>query len=234
MSEVERRIIAGGTAYETPLFIIRGERPGPVAAVVGGTHGDERAGYYAAWIVTRFTIERGTLLVIPQANWPAIQKRQRADHVIGDLNRTYPNPSSIQPRNDLARAIWEIYLSYHVKWSIDLHEGWDFHRMNPESKGQSLVYYSNPISRQIGQIVVHQLNQRLTEPKHRFSLLTNTTQGTLTRSTGTYLGVHSYTFETCRKQPLSVRINQQVHAVYFFLKSLNMRPVRPVKQSEAG
>ena len=58
-----------GTAGDTPVFGLCGARPGGAMLVLGGTHGDEPAGYLAAVVlVERARVEAGTLFVIPRAN----------------------------------------------------------------------------------------------------------------------------------------------------------------------
>ena len=59
--------LAAGTKYETSLYIISSGKPGPVVMVVGGIHGNEKAGYTAARKITEYKITRGTLLVLPEA-----------------------------------------------------------------------------------------------------------------------------------------------------------------------
>jgi predicted deacylase len=58
--------------------------------VTGGIHGDEPAGYLAADEIATWAIDRGTLLVLPRANVPAIAFRTRNAPGEPDLNRTFP------------------------------------------------------------------------------------------------------------------------------------------------
>ena len=58
-----------GTAGDTDLFVLSGAEPGATVLVLGGTHGDEPAGYVAAvMLVERARVVRGRLIVIPRAN----------------------------------------------------------------------------------------------------------------------------------------------------------------------
>jgi predicted deacylase len=60
--------LAGGPG-DTPVFILAGHEPGGTALVLGGTHGDEAAGYVAAVVlVERAVVRAGRLLVVPRAN----------------------------------------------------------------------------------------------------------------------------------------------------------------------
>lgn len=59
----------GGTPVDTPVFEMRGAAPGGTVVVLGGTHGDETAGYLAAVVlVERARARTGRLLVLPRAN----------------------------------------------------------------------------------------------------------------------------------------------------------------------
>jgi hypothetical protein len=58
-----------GTAGDTPVFELRGRRPGGTLLVLGGTHADEPAGYVAAvLLVESARVDAGRLLVLPRAN----------------------------------------------------------------------------------------------------------------------------------------------------------------------
>lgn len=57
------------TPGDTAVYILKGEKPGGVAVVLGGTHGNEIAGIMAAvLLVENAVVEQGTLVVIPHAN----------------------------------------------------------------------------------------------------------------------------------------------------------------------
>jgi hypothetical protein len=61
------------TAGDTPVYVFEGAQPGGTALVVGGTHGNEAAGYMAATLlVERSRATRGRLVVIPHANNSAV------------------------------------------------------------------------------------------------------------------------------------------------------------------
>ena len=59
----------GGTPGDTAVYVLEGRQPGGTVLVLGGTHGDEPAGYIAAVVlVERARVERGRLIVVPRAN----------------------------------------------------------------------------------------------------------------------------------------------------------------------
>ena len=54
---------------DTPVYFLNGSAPGGCMLVLGGTHGDEAAGYLAAiLLVERAKVASGRLIVIPRAN----------------------------------------------------------------------------------------------------------------------------------------------------------------------
>jgi len=58
-----------GTPGDTPVYELRGARPGGTVLVLGGTHADEPAGYLAAVVlVEQAIVEAGRVIVIPRAN----------------------------------------------------------------------------------------------------------------------------------------------------------------------
>jgi predicted deacylase len=102
------KTIASGTKYATSLYVIKSGVRGPVVMVVGGTHGNEPAGYKAAHLIKNYSVKNGTLLVIPEANRIAVQNKTRTAPGVGDLNRSFPKTSSDKPDDPLARAIVSI------------------------------------------------------------------------------------------------------------------------------
>src|SRR5690606_31519419 len=71
------RTLRAGTSQATQVYIIRSSRPGPTVMIVGGVHGSETAGWRAAEEIKNWRIDRGTLIVLPQANRPAILRNRR-------------------------------------------------------------------------------------------------------------------------------------------------------------
>ena len=58
-----------GTPGDTPVYILNGAAAGGTMLVLGGTHGDESAGYLTAVILVEMArVEAGRLIVIPRAN----------------------------------------------------------------------------------------------------------------------------------------------------------------------
>jgi hypothetical protein len=220
----KRVVLASGTAYATSLYIIKSGKPGPVVMIVGGVHGNETAGYRAARIVKNYTIKKGTLLVLPDANKLAIQQHRRSARGKANLNRSFPTSKYQSGDTVLARAIYSTVKKYDVDWLMDMHEGYDYAKSKKSSSvGQSLIYYPRGNTRTVASSIVSRLNSSISSSYRKFILLQYPVTGSLARSAGAYQGVHSFIFETCSKDKLSTRINNQLKAANILLSKLGMK-----------
>ena len=87
-----------GTRYQTPYFVKTGKESGPTIVVIGGLHGDEKAGYLAARELKKWTITRGKLVLLPDAHIEAIRRDVRA--YPRNMNRLFPGQKNGNgPRN---------------------------------------------------------------------------------------------------------------------------------------
>jgi len=218
-----KRIIASGTKYATDLYVIKSGVPGPVVMIVGGVHGNEPAGYKAAALVKSYSIKKGTLIVIPQANKRAVAAHRRS---IGgaDLNRDFPTSRSDRPDSTMATAIFNVVKNYDVDWLIDMHEGINYQKVKSStSVGQSLIYYPDTQTKTIATKIVNSLNNGIKTSYKDFSLLRYPVSGSLASASAKVLGVNSFIFESCTKDPLSTRINYQLKAANMLLSHLKMK-----------
>jgi predicted deacylase len=115
---------------------------GPRVVIVGGHHGDEPAGYALAGLLSVYMrVERGSLLIVPQANPGAVLCHKRWSMHKGqslDLNRCYNAlPEGVVPPPELAHYKLEKtpelqhaaqILNFIHQWKpsvvIDLHESY--------------------------------------------------------------------------------------------------------------
>ena len=216
------KTIASGTKYATSLYVIKSGVPGPVVMVTGGVHGNEPAGYQAARLIKNYSVKKGTLLVIPEANRLAVLNKTRTATGVGDLNRSFPTSSTDKPDDPLAQAIWKTVKDYNVDWLIDLHEGYEFHLQDSSSWGQTVIYYPNSGTKAVADRMVSALNSSISTSSKKFSTVKYPLPGTLARSTGQYLGVHSFIIESCRLESINTRIGRHTTAVEAALKYLGM------------
>lgn len=221
-STVSTKTLAYGTPYATTMYIIKSGVPGPVLMVVGGVHGNEPSGYKSAALVKNYSIKRGTLLVIPNANRIADLNYTRTCSVVGDLNRSFPQSYSDKPDDVLAASIWKAVKDYKVTWLIDLHESYDWAQTS-DKLGQSIIYYPMTGSRTPALKAISAVNTTISRSLRKFILMVNPSYGSLAAASGAYLGVHSFIVETCVYQDLTTRMNQHQTVVKSFMSYLGMR-----------
>ncbi|RZV08824.1 succinylglutamate desuccinylase/aspartoacylase family protein [Natrinema hispanicum] len=133
--------IREGTDEETTVFVTTADAEGPTAVVVGGIHGNEVAGYTAANQIADWTIDAGTLVVIPEANAVAIERGTRNDEEGTNLNRQFPEGET--PQTELARAIWDVISEYDPDVVVDLHESTDIYAGDPTDGVGQAIFYSD-------------------------------------------------------------------------------------------
>lgn len=109
--------IMADTRYETTVHVLD-SGAGPTGMVFGGVHGNETGGIEAARLATDYELSAGRLVVIPEANKPAVENEGR-EGPNGDLNRQFPVGG--EPTTELARAIWAEIESYDPDGLIDMH-----------------------------------------------------------------------------------------------------------------
>lgn len=217
----QKYTLAANTKYSTDLYVIKSSKPGPVVMIVGGVHGSERAGYKAADKVKNWTIDKGTLLVVPRANQRAIAKDLREVRGEGNLNRLFPRSSSKNPKHPLAADIWSVVKKYQVDWLMDMHEGINYTKKS-SSVGQSVIYYPDRQTRLMARAILKDVNSGINTSYKKFSLKKYPVKGSLARASGQHLGVNSFIFETCDNPSLSVRVNFQLKAAKTLLQELKM------------
>ncbi len=159
-----------GTVWETPVHKFVTNKAGPKIAIVGGTHGDERAGWNAGIELAGMFNEqtagiRGEILIIPQANIQADKRGERyqgsktAKNGVGtvdgvkysDLNRSFPDgrAANAQPSTiKISDAIRGEVEAFGGEYIVDLHESlhsWSYQSTTTRSLGDSLIYRNNPL-----------------------------------------------------------------------------------------
>lgn len=215
--------LASKYASATELYVIDSGKPGPVVMIVGGIHGNEKAGYTAASEYINLKIKKGKLLVLPRANKRAIEMNSRIASGGSDLNRCFPRSSKESADTYLAKDIYKTVKNYKVDWLMDMHEGFDYYKnKKTDSVGQTLIHYPSAKMTPMAKKIVNTVNKGVSKSSHRFTLLKYPVKGSLARSSGQFLGVNAFIFETSMKQTLSTRVNQQQKAANTLLKELGM------------
>ena len=171
------------TQYPLTVYFIQGKKSGPTVMVQGGIQGDEACGYITAQLLSMAQVHSGNLLVVPRANRPSIQLRQRAVNV--DLNRRFDQDYDKFYEDNLARVIR--FLVDRSDGLIHLHEGSGFYSpvyvdglRNPNRFGQSLIidtenYENNLFLAEMVKEVLNVINQDITSKKFHFELFNTNT-----------------------------------------------------------
>jgi len=113
--------------------------------VIGGIHGNEPGGYFAASILaTHYDITSKNLWIIPNLNAQSIIKNSRGIH--GDMNRKFSHIKKSDKDREIIQEIKKIILSKKVSLVLNLHDGHGFYRkkykgtvFNPNAWGQTCV-----------------------------------------------------------------------------------------------
>jgi predicted deacylase len=115
-----------GQAATFPLILVKGRRPGPTAALVGGIHGDEFEGPSALWRLADALDPAelaGRLLIVPLANLPAFAAGTRTSPVDGqNLARIFPGDPDGTLSFRLAHALFEKVVR-KADFLVDCHSG---------------------------------------------------------------------------------------------------------------
>lgn len=130
----ETYAIMEGTEYETDVHVLDAGS-GPTGMVLGGVHGNEVGGIEAARLVPDYGLSAGRLVVIPEANAPAVEARER-EGPDGNLNRQFPVGE--EPTTEIARALWDELERHDPDCLIDMHTSRGVYRLHSGSVGQAI------------------------------------------------------------------------------------------------
>jgi len=222
-------LLAQGTAWENPYYIIDSGVPGPTLLVTGGVHGDEPAGYRAADQIRHWPVARGRLIVVPRVNTPGIQANTRwlpgEPKESNNANRNFPRTGAPnETSSEVVRALWAFIQREKPDWVVDLHEGTDFHNVNPSSVGSSIVFFETPEMVALAQKMQGDVNATIDNPERRIVLRTvGPIDGGLVRATVQRCGAKGFCLETTStSQPLSLRTRQHRIMVHRLMRDLGM------------
>ncbi len=216
----ERRILAG-TPQETTLYINQSSREGPIVMVIGGVHGNEPAGFLAADNISGWLVDRGTLLVLPRANVPAIAAKMRSAPGDADLNRVFPGSPKNSGTRRLAAEIKMIMDEFQPAWVLDLHEAVGLERQQPGALGQTIIYPRQGASLDLAGQVLETVNCSCSSPLEKFILRRGAVHGSLVE-TAVFLGCEALLIESYQGFPLEDRIEHHRRVVYALLYQLDM------------
>lgn len=158
--------------------------------IIGGIHGDEPGGYFAASILaSHYTISSKNLWIVPNLNKESILRNKRG--VNGDMNRKFSKISHQDKDAKTVNEIKKIILDKKVSLVLNLHDGHGFYRkknqskiFNPNAWGQTCVIdqcdldKNQPFSNlnDIALEVKKRMNKKLIKEHHSFDVRNTNTQ----------------------------------------------------------
>lgn len=226
-------VLMPGTRYATRYTVKSGAEAGPVVVVIGGLHGDEKAGYLAARQLLAWRITRGTLVVLPDAHKEAIRRNVRA--YPSNMNRLFPGKASGSAMERLAYEMFGMIRAADADLLVTLHESRDFHVNDPARFGQTLTY-DFPELTPLMRAALDRANPDIGPRKHQFVLFRAPYPGCPTYEAWRRLRVPATTIETSRTLPLSLRVRYQLLMLeaLFDAAGLGYEPAGVPRLSTAG
>lgn len=111
-----------GTLDEFEVYKFATNIAGPTIFIIGGIHGDERAGWQATISMLDYEFKRGTVYVLPVASRRACYGDPPVRYFETDLNRTFPGIASGTDTQVLAYTIYNAIKATNPDCVIDCHE----------------------------------------------------------------------------------------------------------------
>ncbi|WP_438496976.1 succinylglutamate desuccinylase/aspartoacylase family protein [Paenibacillus sp. IHBB 3054] len=219
---VEKSMLAPGTSYATPYYVVIGPRPGPVFMVVSGIHGNEpasiRAAQNLAGMFTRreLILLKGRLIIVPLVNKKAYRKKIRGKP---DLNRTFPYRGKSKASHSLAGALFQLAQHHSPSWYLDLHEANGLSQKNPKRVGQTLIISPGSRTARVAKQIVKRMNRSITQSSYHFNIRRRERNGTSRKAVQEILGTKAVTVETCWSLDFSLRVQYQLDIVCHFLRT---------------
>lgn len=210
----------------------------PTLLVIGGIHGNEPGGYFAAAMLMQYyEVTKGNLWIIPDLNRPSIQADRRG--LNGDMNRKFAHVADSDGDLPTISAVKEIIKDEKVSLILNLHDGHGFYRQNysstifnPNAWGQTCVIDQCNLDKQqpfgnleaIAKKVSERLNGTLLEEHHAFNVKNTQTKfidEAMQLSLTYYAVTHNkpaFAIETSKNlSTLSEKVYYQLNAIESFM-----------------
>jgi len=157
---------------EPEYFTYSSKLPGPTILILGATHGNEPAGYYAIKEYIdmlnkqEIILKKGKIIFVPSVNYCGLKFNTRENPVYGDINRLYNINKDMNVVNKLI-----IKLVKESDFIIDFHEGYSFNRLNKATLGSTITPLNTIVSNDVANVVVSNLNANITEDYKKFDIV---------------------------------------------------------------
>ncbi|WP_457745248.1 M99 family carboxypeptidase catalytic domain-containing protein [Sulfurimonas sp.] len=177
---------------DAKINLIKKENPdsNTTLLVIGGIHGNEPGGYYAASILAQhYNITSKNLWIIPNLNQDSIMKFRRGIH--GDMNRKFNHIKKYDKDKKIIDEIKKIILLPNISLILNLHDGHGFYRKksegniyNPLAWGQTCVIDQCKLLEDkpfcdlnnIALTVKNNINKKLLKKHHSFNVKNTNTK----------------------------------------------------------
>jgi len=224
-------VLAEGTRWATPYYVVDSGKAGPTVLITGGVHGNEPAGAAAADQIRHWPLAKGRLLLIPRCNVPGLEANSRrmpgGAEAVADLNRNFPRTGEANAaQGPAAKVLWTFIQKHRPDYTLDLHEGYGFRSAGSKSVGSSIIRIPHPETEGLQDRMLEAVNA--SNPEHVFARLRGGANGSLARACGERLGAKAFICETTYKaQPLARRVRQHRIMVHALLDALGMSTSGP-------
>lgn len=221
--------------------------------VIGGIHGDEPGGYFAASILaTNYKITSNNLWIVPNLNQRSIQADRRGIH--GDMNRKFHTIKENDKDIKIVKDIKKIILAKKVSLVLNLHDGHGFYRkenhgkiFNPNAWGQTCVIDQCKLNQNqpfgnlnnIALNVKESMNKRLIQEHHSFNVKNTKTKfdDEAMQLSLTYFAVTNnkpaFAIESSKNlSSLSQKVFYQLLAIEEFMKIMKISFIRDFELNE--
>ncbi len=210
---------------EPEFYIYKGKIKGPTILIIGATHGNEPAGYFA---IKEFmdkinsqeiNLKKGLIIFVPMVNYCGLKLNSRLHPTVGDINRLYDDTTD----NVLNKLI--IKLSKGADFIIDFHEAFDFNLRVKKSMGSTISHTDTKTSVVIANEVVDNLNKNITKDFMKYGILPNKKKNGTFREYMDNLGKNYILVEITGQnniQDIEVRKNQGLVVIHTVMTYFDM------------
>jgi len=221
--------------------------------VIGGIHGDEPGGYFAASILSsNYTITSKNLWVVPNLNKDSVQRNSRG--LRGDMNRKFAKGAKKDKDTATVDEIKKIILKDKVSLVLNLHDGHGFYRkkhqgriFNPNAWGQTCVIDQCKLKQNqafgnlndIALKVKKSMNKKLIKNHHSFNVRNTKTkfEDEAMQLSLTYFAVTNnkpaFAIESSKNlKSLSQKVFYQLLAIEEFMKIMGIKYKRDFRINE--
>lgn len=239
-----------GEENELHVYRIKGSQPGKTLLIIGGIQGDEPGGYLAADFYADFLLEKGSLIVVPRANFPSILKMER--QINQDMNRKFLDDDIFNYETKVVSVLKKLICESDC--FLNLHEGsgfysrnWESEEKNPEKFGQSIIIDDSILQgtdsgelinlEKMAGRVVEKVNAYIENKNHFFHVNNHMTNHPDSIHKEQLRSATYYAYNTCKVPafgiesakmlPLEQKVRQHIHAINGFMEVLDIVPKNP-------